>query len=421
MCVDGSTIPKTEAGDIVTLPIAHAKVLQEKGAVVILSESIPITTPAPEPLETKPESSPEHIPSWGWIDLTHHTLMLRENIETKQKRQDPICRDYTRTDLGNSQRLVRRYGAVLRYCHAFSSWFFWDGRRWSRDDQGFVIELAKDTANRIADEAAISDGQDREGLYKWCGTSQARARIDNLISLAESSLPISPADMDKPPHLLNVRNGTLDLSSFILQDHRQGDMLTKMANVEYKPDTDCPQWREHLQLIFDGDVELIAGFQMMCGYSLLANNPEQVLFILYGTGKNGKTVTLDVLSSIFGDYAVNIASESLMARKNSDSPRGDIARTAGGRLITASEGEDGARLAESLVKQLTGGDRVTVRRLYESEFEFIPTGKIWLSTNHKPIVTGTDSAIWRRIWLVPFMVTISEERRDHFIVERLLT
>ena len=130
------------------------------------------------------------------------------------------------------------------------------------------------------------------------------------------------------------------------------------------------------------------------------------MFILHGTGKNGKSVTLETLSRVWGGYAINIAPESLMQRRNNEAPRGDIARISGARLITSSEGEDGARLAESIIKMLTGGDRVTVRRLYESEFEFTPTGKIWLSTNHKPVIQGTDVAIWRRLWLVPFNITI---------------
>jgi putative DNA primase/helicase len=157
----------------------------------------------------------------------------------------------------------------------------------------------------------------------------------------------------------------------------------------------------------------------MCGYTLLQDNPEQVLFILFGKGKNGKSKTIEVLAKILGDYAVNIAAESLMVHRY-EGARSDLARMAGARMATASEGEDGARLAESIIKQLTGEYSITVRRLYENEFEFTPTAKIWLTTNHEPVIRGTDEGIWRRIWMVPFTVQIPEEKRDPEIEKKLI-
>jgi len=137
----------------------------------------------------------------------------------------------------------------------------------------------------------------------------------------------------------------------------------------------------------------------MCGYSLLGTNPQQVMFILYGKGRNGKSKTIEVLARILDDYTVNIAAESLVA-KRFENARPDLARLAGARLATAAEGAEGARMDESIIKQITGEYAITVRKLYENEFEFTPMVKIWLTTNHKPVIRGTNDGIWRRTWMV---------------------
>jgi putative DNA primase/helicase len=285
-----------------------------------------------------------------------------------------------------------------------------------------IQEYGKETVLRLGDEAPMfKSDSERTAAFKWAALSQNKAKIDNLIALSCSSIPLSPGEMDTSPYLFNCKNGTLDVKTMEFRKHRQQDFITKLAGVEYLPYAECPLWLNHLKLVFNDDDAgtFIRGFQEICGYSLIAGNPEQLMFILYGTGKNGKSVTLETLAKIWGDYAVNIAPETLMQRRNNEGPRGDIARIAGARLITSSEGEDGARLAEAIIKQLTGGDRVTVRRLYEREFEFVPEGKIWLSTNHKPIIMGTDYAIWRRIWLIPFMTCIPDDKRDQNIKGKL--
>lgn len=310
---------------------------------------------------------------------------------------------------------------MAQYCHAYRSWFIWDGKRWCKDQTGKAVELAKDVILRIGDEAvSLEFMRDSAQLFKWAAASQARPRIDAALYLAQSVLSIEPRDLDARSYLLNLPNGTLNLKTCELQDHQKKDYLTRMAGVEFKPGEVCPEWLKHLDLIFNGDQELIDAFQQVCGYTLLQDNPEQVMFILYGSGKNGKSKTIEVLSHLLGEYAINIAAESLMSKRFNDGPRSDIARISNARLVSASEGESGARLAESLVKALTGGDTVTVRRLYENEIEFKPTAKIWYATNHRPVIQGTDDAIWRRIWLIPFTFPIPEDRRDPDIVAKLL-
>jgi len=258
-------------------------------------------------------------------------------------------------------------------------------------------------------------------MYRWAASSQARPRVDAALYLAQSVISIEPKDLDAQGHLLNLPNGTLNLTTIELQPHSKDDFLTKIAGVEYRPGAKCPLWLQHLELIFNGDRELIDAFQQVVGYTLQQENPEQVLFILYGSGKNGKSKTIEVLSHILGEYAINIAAETLMKKKlNDNGPRGDIARISNARFVSASEGEAGQPLAEGVVKQLTGDDVITVRRLYEAEIEFRPTAKIFLATNHRPIIKGTDEGIWRRIWLIPFTTSIPEERRDPDIAAKLI-
>ncbi len=243
-------------------------------------------------------------------------VVVPDTPEQRNIRDDLACQKYPTTDIGNSQRFARRKKSIAQYCHAYKSWFIWDGRRWCKDHTGKIIELAKDVILRIADEAGTLEfSHEQAGLFKWVAASQARPRIDAALYLAQSKISIEPKDLDARPHLLNLPNGTLDLQTGELFEHQKKDYLTKIAGVEYKPGEKCPQWLAHLYLIFNGDLELIDAFQQICGYTLLQDNPEQVMFILYGSGKNGKSKTIEVLFHILGEYAINIAAESLMSKR----------------------------------------------------------------------------------------------------------
>jgi putative DNA primase/helicase len=283
-----------------------------------------------------------------------------------------------------------------------------------------MLALAKRVARTIHIEASTAGDDRREKVGKWALSSGMLSRLNAMISCACPAVAVTPDAFDSHATLLNCRNGTLELDTLTFREARREDLLTKQAGVDYDPSAACPTWLAHLDLIFGGDVEVISGFQQMAGYSLLDGNPEQVMFILLGRGKNGKSVTLRVLSEVLGDYAVNIAAESLMVKRN-DTIRSDLARLMGARLVTSAEGGEGAALDEGAVKQLTGfDDKITVARKYENEFEFTPSAKIWFATNHAPKIRGTDDGIWRRIWLIPFEVQIAEGQRDPQITEKLL-
>jgi putative DNA primase/helicase len=381
-----------------------------------------IDAPGPEAVEVilpeiKPMTREEEL---ARIDEIARQMEANEERRIYQASLDSVCKDYARTDLGNCDRFVRRFGRDICYCHPQRTWYIWDGTRWVKDESGRLFVLAKQNVRYIGEEAVLIDDDDkRADMLTWAATSQNQYRISGLISLSQSSVPILPEQLDAKKHLLNCQNGTLDLSTGIFRKHIREDLCSKITGVRYDPEASCPLWIDHLNLIFDGDASFIRDFQMMAGYSLLGDNPEQIFFILYGSGKNGKTVTVSTLAGVMGDYASNMAAESLMVRKNSEAPRSDIVKLVGARLITAAESDTSHRLSESLIKGLTGGDTITARTLYQTEREFKISGKIWLSTNHKPVIKGTDVAIWRRVWLLPFEVIIPEKKRDQNILRKL--
>ena len=332
----------------------------------------------------------------------------------------PVTQEFSCTDDGNGDRLVAQYRDSIRYCKTFDAWFIWSGSRWERDETCRMLALAKRVARTIHLEASATTDDRREKVGKWALSSGMLSRLKAMIACACPAVAVTPDEFDAHPTLLNCQNGTLELDTLTFREARREDLLTKCAGVAYDPAAECPTWLAHLDLIFNGDAEVIEGFRQMAGYSLLDGNPEQVMFILLGRGKNGKSVTLKVLAEVLGDYAVNLAAESLMVKRN-DVIRSDLARLMGARLVTSAEGGEGAALDEGAVKQLTGfDDKITVARKYENEFEFTPGAKIWFATNHAPRIRGTDDGIWRRIWLIPFEVQIPEERRDPQITEKLL-
>ena len=326
-----------------------------------------------------------------------------------------LVADYRLTDAGNSERLIRLFGDEIRYCATLKQWFVWDGRRWEPDVTHRMLDLATRSAKMIFAEAAVADTlEQREQIARWAIRSESlplrRAAIDGAVFMA----PVRPEDLDARPELLNCTNGTLDLETGEFREHRREDLLTKMSGVEYDQNAACPAWLAHLDLVFRGDAEVISAFQEMVGYSLLQFNPEQIMSILWGSGKNGKSETLKTIALIMRDYAVNIEATTLMQSRNNDVGRArpDVLRLKAARFVTCTEPDQNAELSEALVKSVTGDHAVTARPLYAGPVEFVPGAKIFLATNHLPRIKGTDDGIWRRIWLFPFVAVIPPEKRQ---------
>jgi putative DNA primase/helicase len=325
------------------------------------------------------------------------------------------------TDVGNAQRLIQRHGHNLRYCHLWRKWLIWDGIRWVPDETGRIKFLAKETVRSIYAEAEqVQDERLRKDLAGYAIRSESVQKVEAMVKLAESErgIPVLPDYLDIAPWLLNVLNGTLDLKTGLLHEHDSEDLMTKLAPVEYGPDYKAPLWESFLEKIMDGNENLIRFLQRAVGYALTGDTSEQVIFILYGTGANGKTTFLQAISAMMGEYALHTPTETLLMKRQGSIPN-DIARLRGARFVCAAEAEEGRRFAESLIKQLTGGDTISARFLNQEYFEFEPLFKIFLGTNHKPVIKGTDHAIWRRIRLIPFNIKIPDEDQDKELLGKL--
>lgn len=328
------------------------------------------------------------------------------------------------TDAGNGGRLVAHHGDDLLYCHPWRTWLVWDGRRFRPDDNGEIVRRAKATAAAIYEEAAASaasDDQRAKAVAKHAASSQSRPRLEAMEWAARSELPVAVDELDADPELLNLENGTLDLRTLTLREHRREDKLTKLAPFALDGEAACPTWATFLDRIFAGDAELIEFVQRAIGYTLTGNVGEHVFFLLHGTGANGKTTLVKTLEAMLGDYARTVRVEALLAsdRSRAGAPNEDVANLIGVRLASTSEPDEQFRLNEALIKSLTGGDTISARRLFGQLFEFQPTHKLWFAANHKPEIRGVDEGIWRRVMFVPFEVTIPKDERDPTLPDKL--
>lgn len=323
------------------------------------------------------------------------------------------------TDLGNAERLIDRFGENLRYSAALG-WLVWNGTSWIPDEIGRVHMFAKRTVRDMLREAGDSeDYEQRKALAKWAIRSESAAALASIVQVArtEPDVPVLTAALDASPWLFTVANGTLDLWTGEVGPHRREDLITKASPVAYDPNATCPRWLEFLHRIMEGDETRVSYLQRAIGYSLTGDTSERAMFVLYGKGKNGKSTMLSVISELVGDFATRTPTETLMQKQNEGIPN-DIAKLRGARFVFASEAEDGKRLAESLIKDLTGEDRIAARFMRQEWFEFVPTFKIWFSTNHRPVIRGTDEAIWDRLKLVPFNYRFpdGEQRPKHEVL-----
>lgn len=334
-----------------------------------------------------------------------------------------VSGEFSLSDLGNARRLVARHGRDLLYSYKAKKWLVWNGRFWEWDYSGEVERRAKQSVAQTYEEAGrIGEEERRQVLAKFALRSEAKERITAMIKLAQSEpgIPVQPEELDAHEWLLNCSNGTVDLRTGELGLHRREDKITCMVQTPYKPEADVELWERFLYRIQDNNVEKIFFLQQALGYTLTGNTREECLFIFWGGGANGKSTLIETISHILGAYALNTPVETLLQKTKSGDIPSDVARLAGPRLVTASETDRGRRLAESLIKALTGRDTVTARYLYGEFFDFVPQFKLFLSTNHKPVIRGVDDAIWRRIHFIDFPVQIPEAERDKELRNKLI-
>lgn len=329
---------------------------------------------------------------------------------------------YSFDDTGNAERFVDTFGDRVRYSYVNKAWLYYDGRKWCFDITGAIHRMADEIVEQMRNDMdyyvqnapeSWGDAETVEKNYmKHLKHSRSNRAKEAMIKESQHHVPITPDQLDTHKSLLCTPNGIINLKTGELQQHDREKFITKITNCEYTDKIDHPLWDAFLNDTFGGDKELIRYIQKAVGYSLTGSTQEQCAFFCYGTGRNGKSTFLETISDMLGDYATNIQPETIMVKPGTSGPTSDIARLKGARFVTSAEPNEGVRLNEGLVKQLTGGDKVTASRKYENEFEFYPEFKLWMSTNHKPVIRGTDIGIWRRICLIPFTVCIPEERVD---------
>lgn len=337
-------------------------------------------------------------------------------------RRDGLTLDETArqlTDIGNAARFVVQHGARFRYSYQRGGWFAYDGRRWKSDQTGEAMKAAKATALAILDEAKDGSNEGHtDAIRGWAKASQRHDRLKAMLALAQPELAVVSDDLDADPWLFNCLSGTLDLRTKSLRPHDAGDLITMLAPVDFTPDAPCERFERFLNEIFGGDPELIGFVQQWHGYCLTGDVRHQHLPIYHGEGNNGKSVLLDTVSWIMGDYAAEAPPELLIARKHAQHPT-EIADLAGRRLVVASETETGAELRIETLKRLTGNARLKGRLIRQDFFEFDRTHKMVLVTNNRPEITEDSEAVWRRVLLVPFDVVIPPERRDPGLMDTL--
>jgi putative DNA primase/helicase len=318
------------------------------------------------------------------------------------------------TDLGNAERLVAMHGADLRHA-AGLGWLVWDGRRWARDDTGELLRRAKLTVRALYHDAGnCEDDDERKRILAWARTSESEPRLRAMVSLAatERQVVTRAADLDAATFKLNVANGTVDLTTGSLAPHRRDELITKLAPVAYDPDARSERWEAFLRRVTGGDQQVAGFLQRLAGYTLTGSTSEEVLAFLHGPGATGKTTFVEAVRAALGDYAATADFETFLARRGDAGIRNDVARLAGARMVVSCEVEDGKRLAEGLIKQITGGDRIAARFLHREYFEFEPQFKLWLVANARPRAHAADDALWRRIVQIPFTEVIPPDERD---------
>lgn len=360
-----------------------------------------------------------------WLNVATEKVNVRNELQSL---------GYQLSDLGNAERFRSTFGNDVRYVNAWKSFVTFDGKRWTNDNETQSIRDKANTVVRNIGEFAktLEDEKLRDALFSHALRSESKRGLDNLIDLA-STLPgiittASTFDSEQTDYLFNCNNKLLDLSSLknpphpldaggvprprqiaTADDHRL-KYITKISQVNYDPNAESPLWDAFMYEICNGDQDMIDFLHALGGYSLTGNIDLRAYFTCFGLGANGKSTFAYALEYVGGEYVMSTSPETFMYQRDGRTYTNNIAKLRAARAVISSEPQEGRRLDESLIKQLTGGDRVTARYLFQEEFDFDWKAKIWILTNHKPVIRGQESAIWVRTYLLPFEVIIPRKR-----------
>jgi putative DNA primase/helicase len=341
----------------------------------------------------------------------------------------------TYTDLGNAERLAKRHGHELRYCDKRGGWHVWDGMRWKENEAGGAERRAHLVARSLYEEAALiareaaeepdPDARKRiqsraDQCMQHAKRTEHASRLSAMLEVGRSVLPIavSADEVDVDPWLLNAQNGTIDLRTGELRPHDPRDLITRVCGAAYDPNAEAPRFQRFLEEV-QPDPAVRSYLARLLGYSCVGLVREHVLGVCWGSGQNGKSVLLDSVTAVLGDYAKPGPSSLIVTQKNAEPHPTDVASCVSSRLVVVHETRRGVGFDASKVKLLTGGDRLTARFMRGDFFDFVPSHTLIMLSNYKPSADGSDAALWRRVQLCPFNIVIPEERRDGTLGETI--
>lgn len=344
-----------------------------------------------------------------------------------------VDEDLHLTDLGNSRLLVRTAGKDLRWCGAMpgTGWMTWTGSRWQPDKTKRVVRATARLADTWREMApaentdAVLDLEEqkkqkrRAAVLKHATSCESAKSIRSTIELASAhaDVVLTRDVFDASPWHFNTPEATYDLHALTRYPPRRSDYITRMAGADLA-DAGCPVWTSFLNRVMAGDAEMVSFLQRAAGYSMTGRTDEQCLFILYGTGRNGKGTFVNTIRKVLGDYAQWTPISTFVGRRP-DQQTNDLAALAGARMVLCAEPKAGAELDEAMIKLVTGGDTVTARFLNQEFFDYVPAFKAWMQTNHRPVIKGVDEGIWSRLRMVPFTVTIPKGERDPLLGDKI--
>ena len=349
-------------------------------------------------------------------------LDVAEEVSDEIRKEETGTPSFDLTELGNGKRIAHYDKDKMLYC-AGLNWMVWTGKKWQEDNKYRREIIAANTLEKIINDKPKNEDHEKE-IVKWVKKCGSRNIRKNSIDDARPHMAIDGDRFDRQGMMFNCSNGTVNLETGELLKHDREMLLTQMSNFEFDTEAKCPTWLKFVNDTLvdkDGntDQELVNFMQKAVGYTLTGDISEQVVFFLYGGGRNGKSIFANTIQNMMNEYGRQVNSSTFIKKKNDSGINNDIARLHGSRYVSAIESEAGDSLSEALIKQITGGEKVTARFLHKEHFEFMPEFKVFFATNHKPEISGMDNGIWRRVKLIPFLRQLKESEVDGHLQEKL--
>ena len=329
-------------------------------------------------------------------------------------------------DMRNAKAFAHKWRGKLVHVTTRDAWLKWDEQRWKLCEKDEHIACAKECSTEILASASATFANDQEKGKKLIADAMAAHNLPKIMAMlkmavSEPEMAVTDRELDANSMLLGVQNGVVDLIKGQLLFNQPDMLVTRYCEANFVGDLPCPRWESFLDQVFVSDMETIESVQRLLGYTLTGLITEEVLVICFGYGSNGKSVFNNVIQRIMGGYSRTAPPSLLAARRADDNgPRNDVAALAGARYVSVNEMQAGDRLDEQVVKQLAGREPIAARFLHKEFFEYLPTFTAWLRTNHKPIITGEDDGIWRRLVLIPFQRKFEAHEQDPQLEAKLM-